>query len=189
MRDAIQIVVEFGEQASALARSASVESARLREAQERLAEVVAEMRVLADEAAEAAAAFRHGPVVVGSDLRPSAQMIALMTGILKRLKELSDTVENTVLSQAAATQSLAVTFGEAVRGGTRITDQIVALVEAIKTALPMAGDKYKGEAELASLTADFHDFVAHLRDRRGNTDAAAPDAPTSRLLRKLPFVI
>ena len=186
MRDEILIVVELEQWASALAGSASVESAHLREAQERLIEVVTGMSVLADKAADVAAGFHQRLVTGESDLRTPSQMIVLMTGILKRIKELSDTVENTVQSQAAASESLARTVGEAVGGGARITDQIVALAETIKTALPMAGKRSKGEAELASLAAEVHDFVAHLRDHRGKM--VVPDAPTSEPFRKPPAV-
>jgi hypothetical protein len=82
MREAIQTVVKLGQETSALARSAGVESARLHEAQERLAGFAAGMSVLVDEAAAVAAGFHDKLVVVESDLRPPAQMIALMTGIL-----------------------------------------------------------------------------------------------------------
>lgn len=179
MRDEIQIVGELEQWAGVLVRNASVESAHLRKAQECLIEVVTGMSVLADKAANVAAGFHNRLATVESDLRPSSQMIARMTGVLKRIKELLDTVENTVQSQAAATENLARTVGEAVGGGARITNQIVALAEAIKTALPMAGNRSKEEAELATLAAEVHDFVAHLHDHRGSMDGVVPDAPTS----------
>ena len=166
MREEIQTIVELGQQASALARSASVESARLHAAQERLAGVAAGMSVLADEAADVAAGFHDKLVVVESDLRPPAQMIVRMTGILKHIKELSETVENTLQSQAAATQDLAVSVGEAVAAGTRITSRIVALAEAIKTVVPRLPNKRKVEDELTHLASGLHDFLAHFRQRR-----------------------
>jgi hypothetical protein len=188
MQNEIQTVVELGQQASALAISASVESARLRAAQERLAGMAAGMSVLADEAAEVAASFHDKLVVVESDLRPPAQMIVLMTGILKHIKALSETVENTLQSQTAATQGLAASVGEAVGAGTRITSQIVALADDIKTVVPMIGSKTKVEAELASLTAELHDFVAHFRNRHGNAGTVVSEATAGRLLGKPPFI-
>src|SRR5271157_3538914 len=149
MQNAIQTIVELGQQASALAISAGVESARLRAAQERLAGVAAGMSVLADEAAEVAAGFHDKLVVVESDLRPPAQMITLMAGILKCIKDLSETVENTLQSQTAATWGLAVSVGEAVGGGARITSQIVALADTIKTVAPMVDNNSKAATELA----------------------------------------
>jgi len=188
MREDIQTIVELGEQASALARSASVESARLREAQERLAGLASGMSVLADEAVEVAASFHDKLVVVESDLRPAAQMIVLMTGILKHIKELSETVENTLQSQRAATQSLAVSVGEAVGAGTRITGHIVALAHTIKMVVPRLGNNRKIEDELTHLTAELHDFVVHFRQRHGNMGTAVPEATTGRLLGKPPFI-
>jgi hypothetical protein len=85
------------------------------------------MSVLADEAVEVAAAFHDKLAVVESDLRPPAQMIALMTGVLRRIKELSEAVERKLQSQTVASQGLAVSVGEAVGVGTRISSQIVAL--------------------------------------------------------------
>jgi hypothetical protein len=188
MQNAIQTIVELGQQASALAIGASVESARLRAAQERLAGVAAGMRVLADEAVEVAAGFHDKLVVVESDLRPPAQMIALMTGILKCIKDLSETVENTLQSQKATTQSLAVSVGEAVGGGTRITSQIVALAEAIQTVVPRLPNKMKVEDELTHLASQLHDFVTHFRQRGGNMATAVPEATASRLLGKTPSI-
>lgn len=188
MQNAIQAIVELGEQASALAVSASVESALLRAAQERLARVAAGMSVLADEAAEVAAGFHDELVVVESDLRPPVRMIALMTGILKRIKELSETVEDTLRFQRAATQDLAASVGEAVGGGTRITSQIVALAEALQTVVPRLRNKRKVEDEITHLTSELHDFVAHFGDRRGDMGAAAPEATTGRLLGRPPSI-
>ena len=188
MQNAIPTMVELGQQASALARSASVESARLRAALERLAGVAAGMSVLAGEAAEVAAGFHDKLVVVESDLRPPAQMIALLTGILKHIKELSETVQDTVQSQAAATQGLSVSVGEAVGGGARITSQIAALADTMKTVAPMVDNKSKAATELASLTAQLHDFVALFRNRRGNKATAVPEAITGRLPGKPPSI-
>jgi methyl-accepting chemotaxis protein len=188
MPNAIQTIVELGQHASALARSASVESARLRAAQERLAGVAAGMSVLAAEAAEVAAGFHDKLVVVESDLRPPAQMIALMTGILKCIKDLSETVQDTLQSQTAATRGLATSVGEAVGGGARLTSQIVALAEAIKTVVPAAHNESEIEAELASLTAELQDFVAHFRGGRGNMESAVPEATARRLLAKTPSI-
>ena len=188
MQDAIQTIIELGQQASALAVSASIESARLRAAQERLAGVAAGMSVLADEAVEVAAGFHDKLVVVESDLRPPAQMIVLMTGILKHIKELSETVENTLQSQMAATQSLAVSVGAAVGAGTRITSHILALAQAIQTVVPRLRNKRKVEDELTHLTCELHDFVAHFRQRRGNMGTAVPEATTGRLLGKPPSI-
>jgi len=175
MKEEIQNMVDLGEQANALARSASIESARLHEGQKRLAGIAAGMSVLADEAAAAAAGFHDKLVVVESDLRPPAQMVVLMTGILKHIKELSETVEQTIQSQTVATKGLAVSVGEAVGGGTRITSQIVSLAEAIQTIMPMVGNKNKVEAELASLTAELNHIVTNLQRRRGNMGTAVPD--------------
>jgi methyl-accepting chemotaxis protein len=188
MQKAIQTIIELGQQASALAISASVESVRLHAAQERLAGVAAGMSVLADEAAEVAAGFHDKLVVVESDLRPPAQMIVLMTGILKHIKELSETVENALQSQTSSTQGLARSVGEAVGAGTRITSQIVALAEAVGTVMPSLRNERKVEAEIASLTAALHDFVAHFRERRGDTRTAVPEAASGRLLGKPPSI-
>jgi ABC-type transporter Mla subunit MlaD len=188
MHNAIQAIVELEQQASALARSATVESAGLRAAQEHVTGVAAGMSVLADKAVEVAASFRDKLVVVESDLRPPAQMMVLMTGILKHIKELSESVENTLQSQKAATQSLAVSVGEAVGAGTRITSQIVALAEALQTFVPMVGNKRKLEAELTSLTAELHNFVAHFRNYQGNMASVVRDTTTSRLLGKPPSI-
>jgi methyl-accepting chemotaxis protein len=168
MQNPIQTITEIGQQASALAISASSESARLREAQERLARLAAEMSVLADEAVEVAAGFHDKLVVVETDLRPAAQMIVRMTGILKHIKELSETVENSLQSQRAATQSLAVSVREAAGAGTRITSQIVALAHAIQTVVPRLSNNRKVEDELTHLTSELHEFVWHFRQRRGN---------------------
>jgi hypothetical protein len=146
------------------------------------------MSVLADEAVEVAAGFHDKLVVVESDLRPPAQMIVLMTGILKCIKDLSETVENTLHAQKATTQGLAVSVGEAVGAGTRITSLIVALADAVRTVVPMIGNKNKVEAELASLTAELHNFVAHFRNRRGNMATAVPEAITGRLPGKPPSI-
>jgi hypothetical protein len=188
MQNAIQTIVELGQQASALAISASLESVRLRAAQERLAGVAAGMSVLADEAVEVAAGFHDKLVVVECDIRPPAQMILLMTGILKHIKALSETVESTLQSQRAATESLAGSVGEAVGAGTRLTSQIVALADAIKTVVPMIGNKNKVETELASLTAQLHNFVAHFRNQRGNMASAAPETSPRHLLAKPPLI-
>jgi hypothetical protein len=188
MREEIQIIMELGQQASGLARSAGIESARLLEAQKRLAAVAAGMSVLAEEAAEVAAGFQDKVGVIESDLRPPAQMIVQMTGILKRIKELSETVEKTLLAQNEATQGLAMSVGAAVGGGARITSRIVTLAEAIRTVMPMVRNKGKIETELASLTARIHDFVAHFRDRRGSMATAVCEATPSRLLGKPPSI-
>ena len=188
MQNAIQTIIEFGQQASALATSAGVESARLRAAQERLAGIAAGMSVLADEAAEVAAGFQHKLVVVESDLRPPSQMIMLMTGILKHIKELSEAVENTLQSERAASQSFAVSVGEAVGAGTRIAGHIVALAQAIQTALPRLRNKRKVEDELSHLTSELHDFVEHFRQRRGNIGPAVLEATMGPLLGKPPSV-
>lgn len=181
MQNEIQLVDELGQWANTLAKSANLQSENLREAQERLTEVVVGMSKLAEKAAEAATGFHHKLVVVKGNLQPSVHMIAITIGILKRIKEVSRTVEDTVQFQAAAAGELAMAVGEAVGEGARITTQIVTLAEAIKSVLPVAGNRSKGEAELASLTADLHDFVAHLRDGRGNTGTSVPDASTSQL--------
>jgi ABC-type transporter Mla subunit MlaD len=188
MQNAIQTIVELGQQASALARSASVESARLHEAQERLAGIAAGMSVLAEDAAAVAAGFHDELVVVESDLRPPVRMIALMTGILKRIKELSETIEDTLRFQRAATQGLAASVGEAVGGGTRITSQIVALAHAIQTVVPRLSNNRKVEDELTLLTSELHDFVVHFRQRHGNMGTAVPEATTGRLLGKPPSI-
>jgi hypothetical protein len=188
MQNEIQTIIELGQQASALAISARVESARLREAHERLAGIAAGMSALADEAAAATTGFHDKLVVVESDLRPPVRMIALMTGILKRIKELSETVEDTLRFQRAATQGLAASVGEAVGGGTRILSQIVALAEAIQTVMPRLRNNRKIEDELTQMTTELRDFVAHFRDRRGDMDTAVPKATTSRLFGKPPFI-
>jgi len=188
MQNEIKTIVELGQRASTLAISASVESARLREAQERLGGLAAGMSVLADEVAAVAAGFHGKLVVVESDLRPPVRMIALMTGILKRIKELSETVEGSLQSQTAATRGLAGSVVEAVGGGTRITSQIVALAEAIQTALPRLRNIRKLEDELTQMTSELGDFVAHFCDRRGDMDTAVPQAATSRLFGKPPFI-
>jgi ABC-type transporter Mla subunit MlaD len=188
MQNEIQTIVELGKQASALAISASVESAHLREAQERLGGIAAGISVLAEEAAAVAADFHDKLVVAESDLRPPVRMIALMTGVLKRIKELSETVEDTLRFQRAATQGLVVSVGEAVGGGTRITNQIVALAQAIQTAVPRLRNKRKVEDELTHLTSELHDFVAHFRNRGGNMGAAVPEVATGRPLGRPPSV-
>ncbi len=188
MPNELQTIVELGQQASALAISASVESARLREAQERLAGLAAGMSVLADEAAAVAADFHDKLVVAESDLRPPVRMIALITGILKRIKELAEAVEDTLQFQSAATQGLAASVGETVGGGTRITSQIVALAEALQTVVPRLRNKRKVEDEITHLTSELHDFVAHFGDRRGDMGAAAPEATTGRLLGRPPSI-
>ncbi len=188
MQNRIKIMVEFGQQANVLARSASAESTCLREAHERLAEVVARMSELADSAAQVASDFHDRLLVAECDLRPATQIIALMTGILKRVKELSETVERTVQSQTAATRDLVGSVGETAKGSARITGQIMNLAEAVGTVLQKSDNKSTLKAELISLTAGLRDFVAHFRAGHGGPDVTGPEAGASQVPDKPPCV-
>ena len=186
MRDGNQVVAEIAKQAVALARSASAESVCLREAQERLSEAVTEICGLANETAEVAASFRKQLLVDEGDLRQPVRIVAMMTGIVKSINELSGTIESIVLSQSAATRSLAKGLGEAVAGAARIANQMVSLSEAVEKALP-GGDRHQ-YAEFTSLATELHDLVAHLQSRRRNEGTTAHQIPAGQASAKPPYI-
>ena len=168
MKKTVKAISDLRERAGLLSSSAGAEYTRICEAEERLTDLVKQMSALAGEAVELTRDLDAGLIVLESDLGPAVQAITLMTQILKRIMDLSDTVEKVVQSRMRTGQDLVEAVGETAQGSACIASHVAALAHAIKTALPHAGGEGSVETELASLTAQVREVLAHFQMSREN---------------------
>lgn len=168
MKDIVKDVIALERRASLLSSSACAESTRIQEAEERLTDLVQQMSGLTEEAVGVMRDLDAGVIVIESDLSPTVQTITPMTQILKHIMDLSDTVEKMMQSRKTTGPGLVKAVGEAAQGSSCIAGHVAALARAIETVLPHVGGQSSVETELASLTAQLREVLAHFRKGQEN---------------------
>jgi methyl-accepting chemotaxis protein len=159
----IKVITSIAQQTNLLALNATIEAARAGEAGKGFAVVANEVKELAKETAKATEDISRKIEAIQGDTKGAVEAIGEISGVISQINDISSTIASAVEEQTATTNEISRNVQEAARGGSQVTENILAVAQAAKSTTQGANDTQTAAAELARMAAELQKVVAQFK--------------------------
>jgi methyl-accepting chemotaxis protein len=159
----IKVITSIAQQTNLLALNATIEAARAGEAGKGFAVVANEVKELAKETAKATEDISRKIETIQGDTKGAVEAIGEISGVISQINDISSTIASAVEEQTATTNEISRNVQEAARGGSQVTENILAVAQAAKSTTQGANDTQTAAAELARMAAELQKVVAQFK--------------------------
>jgi len=155
----IKVITSIAQQTNLLALNATIEAARAGEAGKGFAVVANEVKELAKQTAKATEDISRKIEAIQGDTKNAVGAIAQISGVIRQVNDISNTIATAVEEQNATTNEMARNVSEAARGSGEITKNIGGVAEAAKSTTHGANDSLKAAQSLAQMSTELRELV------------------------------
>ena len=171
----IKVITSIAEQTNLLALNATIEAARAGEAGKGFAVVANEVKELAKETAKATEDIGRKVEAIQEDAKGAVQTIGEITGVIKQINDIQNTIASAVEEQTATTNEIAHNISEGARGSSDIAQNIVGVAQAAKSTEQAAGASQQAAQELAKMATALRQLVGRFKLDNGKRPSRAPE--------------
>jgi methyl-accepting chemotaxis protein len=163
----VSLINEIASQTNLLALNATIEAARAGDAGKGFAVVASEVKSLANQTAKATEEIGAQIASIQQATGETVGSIEEISGVIRRISEITTTIAAAVEEQGAATQEIARNVQEAARGTQEVSSNIVSVTEASQhtgsaaTQLLGASDDLAKQAE--TMRSQVERFIAGIK--------------------------
>ncbi|SDB90438.1 methyl-accepting chemotaxis sensory transducer with TarH sensor [Sanguibacter gelidistatuariae] len=157
----VKVITSIAEQTNLLALNATIEAARAGEAGKGFAVVASEVKELAQESARAAEDIARRISTNQNQTSSAVEAISGISTIIALINDYQLTIASAVEEQTATTNEMSRSVTEAATGSTEIAANITGVAEAAAISSEIVGQMGTAVNELAGLSVDLRDRVAH----------------------------
>jgi methyl-accepting chemotaxis protein len=169
----IKVITSIAQQTNLLALNATIEAARAGEAGKGFAVVANEVKELAKETAKATEDISSKIEAIQTDTRAAVDAIAEISGIIRQINDIQNTIASAVEEQSATTNEIGRNIGEASKGSSEIAQNIGGVAQAAKSTAEGAGNSQAASAELARMATELQRLVSQFNIGSSNSAFAA----------------
>jgi methyl-accepting chemotaxis protein len=159
----VKVITSIAEQTNLLALNATIEAARAGEAGKGFAVVANEVKELAKETAKATEDISRKIEAIQGDTGSAVEAIAQISGIIKQINDISNTIASAVEQQSATTSEITRNITEAARGSTEIAQNVSGIMQAAQSTTAGATDTQNAAGELTRMAAELRNLVGQFK--------------------------
>lgn len=159
----IKVITSIAQKTDLLALNATVEAARAGEVGAGFAVVANEVKELAKQTATATEDISRRIATIQSDAKGAVQAIALISGIIGQVNEISGTIATAVEEQSATTNEMSRNVTEAARGAEEVAQNIQGVAQAAQSTSQGATDSQKTAKSLAEMSTHLRELVGRFK--------------------------
>ncbi len=159
----IKVITSIAQQTNLLALNATIEAARAGEAGKGFAVVANEVKELAKQTAKATEDISRKIEAIQGDTKNAVGAIAQISGVIRQVNDISNTIATAVEEQNATTNEMARNVAEAAKGSGEITKNIGGVAEAAKSTTQGSEDSLKAAQALSKMSSDLQNLVSQFK--------------------------
>ena len=175
----IKVITSIAEQTNLLALNATIEAARAGAAGQGFAVVANEVKELAKETAKATEEIGRKIEAIQDDAKGAVQTIGEITGVIKRINDIQNTIASSVEEQTATTNEISRNISEGAKGSADIAKNIAEVAQAAKSTQESAGASQQAAGELSKMATALRELVGQFRLSNGNGGGRSSHAAQS----------
>ncbi len=164
----IKVITSIAEQTNLLALNATIEAARAGAAGQGFAVVANEVKELAKETAKATEDIGRKIEAIQGDAKGAVETIGEITGVIKRINDIQNTIASAVEEQTATTNEISRNISEGAKGSADIAKNIGDVAQAAKSTQESAAASQQAAGELSRMATALRELVAQFRLSNGN---------------------
>jgi len=162
----IKAITSIAQQTNLLALNATIEAARAGEAGKGFAVVANEVKELAKQTAAATEEITQKIETIQSDTRAAVGCIERITGIIKRIDEISNSIASAVEEQATTTSDISRNVAQASEGSRGIARNISNVASAANDASASAQQVSAASANLTNIVTALKHLLVEMNQKK-----------------------
>jgi methyl-accepting chemotaxis protein len=159
----IKLITSIAQQTNLLALNATIEAARAGEAGKGFAVVANEVKELAKETTKATEDIGARIAAIQGDTQSAVAAIQQITGVIKQINDLSNTIATAVEEQTATTGEMSRNLREAAKGGSEIAANITGVSQAAQSTSAGATQTQSSAGELSRMASELQQLVGQFK--------------------------